>query len=160
LRSVDRGDMPSAVNLLSRTVALLPPLDIRRLEILQPLGVALADIGRFEEAGTVLEEAVEGGRAIGDRRIELRAATRARFIWMLRDPEATHADALAEMERAIAAFEELGDDVGLAEALRFVGIINLWAGKAGEALQPWERAAEHARRAGDRRLETDIRHWI
>ncbi len=152
--------MPSAVNLLSRAVALLPPADVRRLEILQPLAVALADMGRFEEAQAVLQEAIQGGRALGDRRIELRAATRAKFIWMLRAPEATHAGALADMELAIPAFEQLGDDVGLAEALRFLGILNLWAGRAGEALQPWERAAEHARRAGDRRLETDIRHWI
>jgi len=160
VRSFDRGDMPSASSLLARAVALLPDQDPRQLELLQSLAVSLEEMGRFEEADAVFERAMEGGRAIGDRRIELRAATRYRFTWMLRSPEATHADALAEMERAIAAFEELDDDAGLAEALRLVGIVRMWAGQCGDALQLWERAVEHARRAGDRRLEIDVRGWM
>jgi len=160
LRSFYLGDMPSAANLLSRAVALLPDQDPRQLELLQSLAVALAYVGRFEEADAVFERAIEGGRAIGDRRIELRAATRYRFTWMLRSPEARHADALAEMERAIVAFEELGDDAGLAEAFRLVGIVQLWAGRCGDALRSWERGVDHARRAGDRRLDIEIRHWM
>jgi class 3 adenylate cyclase/tetratricopeptide (TPR) repeat protein len=160
LRSFDRGDMPSAVNLLSRAVALLPALDPRRLEVLQPLAVSLADMGRLEEADAVFAQAIDGGRAIGDRRIELRATTRSRFTWMLQSPEATHAGALADMERAIATFEELEDDAGLAEALRLIGIVRLWAGHCGDALQLWERGIEHARRAGDRRLDLDVRKWM
>jgi tetratricopeptide (TPR) repeat protein len=117
-------------------------------------------MGRFEDADAVFEKAIEGGRAIGDRRIEFRATTRYRFSWLLRSPEATHADALAEMERAIVVFEELDDDAGLAEALRMVGIVRLWAGQCGDALQLWERGLEHARRAGDRRLEMDMRRWM
>jgi tetratricopeptide (TPR) repeat protein len=64
------------------------------------------------------------------------------------------------MEQSIAAFEELDDDAGLAEALRLVGIVRLWAGQCGDALLLWERAVEHARRAGDRRLEIDVYHWM
>ncbi|HYT80224.1 MAG TPA: adenylate/guanylate cyclase domain-containing protein [Actinomycetota bacterium] len=160
VRSFDRGDMPSAANLLSRAVALLPAQDLRQLELLQSLAVALEVMGQFEDADGVFERAIEGGRAIGDRRIELRATTRYRFSWMLRSPEATHADALAEMERAIAVFEELDDDAGLAEALRMVGIVRLWAGKCGQALQHWERGVGHARRSGDRRLEIDVLRWM
>jgi len=152
--------MPSAANLLSRAVALLPAQDLRQLELLQSLAVALEVMGQFEDADGVFERAIEGGRAIGDRRIELRATTRYRFSWMLRSPEATHADALAEMERAIAVFEELDDDAGLAEALRMVGIVRLWAGKCGQALQHWERGVGHARRSGDRRLEIDVLRWM
>jgi len=117
-------------------------------------------MGRFEDADVVFEQAIEGARAIGDRRIELRAAVRYKFIWMLRSPDATHANALAEMERAIATFEELHDDAGLAEALRLGGIVRLWAGQPGDALQLWERGVEHARRAGARRLEIDVRRWM
>jgi class 3 adenylate cyclase/tetratricopeptide (TPR) repeat protein len=160
VRSFDRGDIPSAANLLSRAVALLPAQEPRQLELLQPLAISLADMGRFDEADAVFQQAIDGGRAIGDRRIELRAATRYRFTWMIRSPEANHAGPLAEMERAIAAFEELDDDAGLAEALRLVGIVRLWAGQCGEALQLWERAAAHARKAGDPRLEVDVRHWM
>src|SRR5437899_1881402 len=160
MRSFDRGDLPSAANLLSRAVAQLPAGGPQQLELLQSLGVSLADMGRFEDADAVFNQAIEGGRAIGDRRIELRAAVRYRFTWMLRSPEATHAGAIAEMEQAIAAFEELDDDAGLAEALRLLGIVQLWAGQCSEALQLWERGVEHARRAGDRRLEIDVLRWM
>jgi class 3 adenylate cyclase/tetratricopeptide (TPR) repeat protein len=160
VRSLDRGDMPSAANLLSRAVALLPPDDPRRLELLQSLAISLSEMGRFEDADAVFEQVIEGGRAMGDRRIELRAATRHKYNWMIRSPEATHADALGEMEGAIAALEDLDDDAGLAEALRLVGIVRLWAGECGDALRLWERAVEHAHRAGDRRLEVDVRHWM
>jgi len=160
LRSFDRGDLPSAANLLSRSVALLPAQDRRRLDLLQPLGISLEQTGRIEEAAMVFEQAIEGGKAIGDRRIELRAATRYRFGWLLRSSEATHAAALAEMEGAIAAFEELDDDAGLAEALRLAGIVTLWAGRCGDALQLWQRGVGHAARASDRRREIDIRRWM
>ena len=41
-----------------------------------------------------------------------------------------------------------------------VGIVRLWAGQCGDALQLWERGVEHARRAGDYRLEVDLRRWM
>lgn len=159
-KSFFRGDMPSAVNLLSRAVALLPSRDPRRLELLQSLGVSLAELGRFEEADEVFHEAIVGGKSIGDRGIELKASTRYTFTWMLRAPEATHADALIVGYEAIEVLQELGEDGGLGEALRLVGIINLWAGHCEEALELWERGVEHARKAGDRRLEMDTRHFI
>jgi tetratricopeptide (TPR) repeat protein len=117
-------------------------------------------MGRFDDADAVFDRAIEGGRTTGDRLIELRAATRYRFSWLLRSPEATHAEALEEMERAIAVFEELQDDAGLAEALRLVGIVRLWGGQCGDALELWERGLGHASRAGDRRLEMDVRRLM
>ncbi len=157
LRSFDRGDMPSATNLLSRALALVPRGRPAELLLLQPLAVSLEVIGRFDEADEVFLRAIEAGRAAGDRRVEFRAAARYRFSWMLRAEEATHAEAVAEMERAIAVFEELDDDEGLGEALRMVGIVRLWAGRCAEALELFGTAREHASRAGNRRLEMDVR---
>src|SRR5207245_10392173 len=65
VRSFDRGDMPSAANLLSRAVALLPAQDPRRLELLQSLAVSLEEMGRFGDAEEVLERGIEGGGGIG-----------------------------------------------------------------------------------------------
>jgi len=146
--------------MLSRAIALRSPLDRRRLELLQPLGVALQEMGRFDEAVAVLAEAEEGGRALGDRGMELRASTRHKFIWMIRSPDATHASALEELERAIPALEELHDDAGLAEALRLMGMVRMWSGHLGEAYDVWARAAQHADRAGDRRVASDVRHHM
>ncbi|HJP65374.1 MAG TPA: AAA family ATPase, partial [Actinomycetota bacterium] len=160
LRAFARGDNPSAANLLSRSIDLLPMNDRRALDVLLPLGVALSDLGRFEEADAAYERAVEGGKAIGDRRLELRAATRAKFTRMLRSAEASHAEALDAIEQSVGEFEELGDDAGLGEALRFAGIVHMWAGRAAHAVRLWERGIQHARRAGDVRLESDLGHWI
>jgi len=160
LRSFDRGDLSGAANLLSRAVALLSTDDPERLALLQSLGVALAESGRLNEGETVFDEAIAGGRATGDRRVELRATIRRQFLWMLMHAEATHDEAVAEAERAIPALEELKDDTGLAEALRLTGIVDFWAGRCQESLAVLERSVEHARRAGDRRLELDVKHWM
>jgi predicted ATPase/class 3 adenylate cyclase len=160
LRSFDRGDLPSAANLLARAVALLPNQDPSRLGLLQSLAVSLADTGRLEEALVVSDEAIDAAQAAGDRRAELRAGVRRKHVWMLGSTEATHAEALGAMEQAIVEFEELQDDVGLAEALRLIGIVHMWAGRSAEATSIWEQAIEHARRGGQRRLEIDVRHWM
>jgi class 3 adenylate cyclase/tetratricopeptide (TPR) repeat protein len=160
LRSLDRGDMPAASNLLSRAAALLPAHDPERLELLQPLGGALAESGRLDEALAVFEDAIESGRAMGDERIELRAGTRYQYVRLLMNPTATHDEAIAVAVRAIAAFERLGEDEGMAEALLLLGIIRQWAGACDQALHVLERAVEHAQRAGERLLEVDARRWM
>jgi tetratricopeptide (TPR) repeat protein len=160
LRSFDRGDMPAAAQLLSRATVLLQQRDPTRLGLLQSLGVALGETGRLKEAEETLQDAIESARDAGDRRVELRAVTRRQFLRLLQLPEATHEEAVVEAERAIAGLEEIQDDRGLAEALRLVGIVRFWGGRCEEALGVLERAAEHAGRAGDRRLELDVKHWM
>jgi class 3 adenylate cyclase/tetratricopeptide (TPR) repeat protein len=160
LRSLDRGDMPAAANLVSRAVALLPAHDPQRLELLQPLGGALAEAGRLDEAEAVFDEAVEGGRAVGDERIELRAGIRRQYVRLLMFSTATHGEAIEVAQRAIATFERLEEDEGMAEALLLLGIVRQWAGASHQALHLLERAVEHARRAGERRLEVDARRWM
>jgi tetratricopeptide (TPR) repeat protein len=78
---------------------------------------------------------------------------------LIRSPEATHEQAVAELEPLIATFEELGDDRGLAEALQILGIIRFWGGRCEEAGSIFERAIEHAGRVGNRQLERELKHW-
>ena len=160
LRSFDRGDPPAAGKLLSRAVALLSSHDPQRLTLLHSLAVAQAESGRLDEAEAAFEEAIAAGRAAGDRRVELRATIRLQELRLMRSAEATHDKALAEVERAIPALEELQDDAGLAEAFRLRGIVAFWAGRSEEALGVLERSVEHAQQAGDRRLELDVKHWM
>jgi tetratricopeptide (TPR) repeat protein len=63
-------------------------------------------------------------------------------------------DALPELEHAIALFEELGDEGGLAEGWILRGSIEFWNGSAERAVEAADRAIEHARRALDLRRET------
>ena len=147
------------MNLLSRAVDLLPAADPRRLDLLRDLALALAqsDIPRAE---AVLTEAVEGARAVGDAMLEARAGVRRVFVRLLLDPDIIQIEALDEVESYLARFEEWSDDLGLAEAGSLIGMIRFWQGRAADSETHFERALEHAGRAGDRRVEAEIlRRW-
>src|SRR5439155_18657566 len=75
-------------------------------------------------------------------------------------PHTPFAAAQAPLRAAAETLEELGDEAGLARASRMLALLDFWQGRAAEAAGAFERAAEHARRAGDRRLELDCLEWI
>jgi hypothetical protein len=158
-RAFDKADVPAAVSLLTRAVDLLPAEDPARLELLSDLGqaFALSDIAR---ADAVLNEAVDGARAAGDRKLEARAGIRQLFVRLLFDPEADQRRSLEEAERYLASFEEWEDDLGIAEAGRLIATIRLWQGHSEVAEQHLERALAHAKRAEDRRQEAEILRWL
>ena len=52
------------------------------------------------------------------------------------------------LEGVIPVFEELGDDLGLARALRLLGDVHWNRSRYAEADRAFERAIEHARKAG------------
>ena len=158
-RALDRGDMPAAQNLLSRSVALMPASEGRRVELLMFLADALAENGKLVEAIEIYDEAIEGARALGDGRNERRGIVGRMFVYLISSGEGTHDEAMIEAERVRPFFEEAGDDLGLAETLRLIGVIHVWAGRCGAAIPLFDRVAELARRAGHRRLEFAALHW-
>ena len=158
-RALARGDMSAAQNLLSRAVTLIPASDRRRVEWLMSLADALAENGKLAEAIEIYDEAIEGARGLGDARNEWLGLVRRMYVFLHATSEATHDDALAVAEQARPAFEEAGDDTGLAETLRLIGIVHLWAGRCGEAIKFFERVARHARDGGNLRLELSALHW-
>ena len=64
-------------------------------------------------------------------------------------------EAVPDLERATALFEELDDDIGLAECWILRGSIDFWSGDARAAVVAAGHALVHARRAGDSRREVD-----
>ena len=150
-----RRDLSATVNLLTRAADLLPPRDPLRLELLTDLGLALSrtDLPR---ADIVLAEAIEGARAMKDRRLGAIAGVRQVFVRMMRDPEAVQQTSLEEAERYAELFEGWSDDLGVAEALTLVGTIRFWAGRCAVAEEVLERASAHARAAGSRSQEGEI----
>jgi len=159
IRGFDRGDMSAASHLLGRAASLLPPLHPTRLALLQRLAVALEEVGPLERAEETLTDALESAWAAGDKRLELLAARRLIYLWLVMSPEATHEKAVADLESLIARSEELGDDRGLAEALKVLGIVHFWGGRCEQALSVLGRALEHAGRIGDRQSERELKHW-
>ena len=159
-RALARGDMSAAGGFLERATALLEPEEEARLRLLPQLGYALLEAGQLTRAETVLAEAGEAARRAGDRGLEASVVSQQVGLQIQTDPQTPFAAAQAPLRAAVETFEELGDEAGLARASRMLAQLDLWQGSAAEAAGAFERAAEHARRADDRRLELDCLEWI
>lgn len=147
-RALARGDVPAALNLLGRSIALV---EDARAEVLYALGIARKEAGEFEAAERALSDAIERAAAAGDHRLAMRVSL-DRLGVRDRTGGATPEEIRAEAEDAIAVLEPLEDDTGLAKAwFRLAEISDSHAGQ-GEAA---ERALVHARRAGLAREEED-----
>ncbi|MGE5459821.1 MAG: ATP-binding protein, partial [Solirubrobacterales bacterium] len=152
-RAFARGDTPAAASLLSRAAELLPERDPARVELLPELGAVLTETGAWQEAMAVLSEAVELATALGHRRSEALAIVRLLFIHLHAGRFASNDEAVPALDRAVAIFEELGDDGGLVEGWVLRASIEFWTGRADRAVMAVDRAIEHARRANDLRRE-------
>jgi predicted ATPase/class 3 adenylate cyclase len=154
-RALSRGDMPAAVDLLSRAVSLRPESDDRRLTLLPELGAALREAGELTRADEVLSEALDAGRSTENRHVELAALIERAALRLISEPE-DDAD-LNEVEEAIPALEEFGDDRALAGAWSLIGRRQgLWKGRFAHGEAALERALTYAKRMGDRRQEALI----
>ena len=154
-RAFGRGDMPAAANLLGRSVSLVGSHSRAALELLPDLGFALFEVGELVEANSVLSDAVEQGRARGDRGLEWNAAVKLANTRMYTDPDAMDGAAcVTEAETAIEVFNELGDELGLSRAHLLLGEALWTQGKMAAAAEADARSAGHGRRAGRPRDES------
>jgi tetratricopeptide (TPR) repeat protein len=155
---MSRGDLAAAAKLLRRAVGLLAPAAIARLTMLPDLGKVLVEIGDFAAAGEVLDEAIRLAEARGEEGIAWRARVgRAELaLWQ----GALVEDVLDVAEQAVEAFAPLQDEVGLGHALHVVASCRFQRGSAADADPAWRRVTEHARAAGDRRLEAEALTWL
>ena len=153
-RAFARGDTPAACTLLRRATALLPAGAPERIELLADLADALLEEGGFEEAATVIADAVEAAERLADERLLERAILGRRALELYIAGGAGSAEAIAGAERAIAAFSATDDQAGLARAWRLLMLIHGTAGAYDQAADAAMRVAEHARAAGDIRLAT------
>ena len=157
-RAFTRGDMPAAVKLLTRAVSLHAD-ESRRLELLPPLAFALMETGDFERLMEVVGETKQAATVSGDRRVMSHATILELYIRLFTSPESWAEEAEREATTAIAAFEELGDHAGLARSWSLLGLVNVTRGRFAAARAAWERAAEHANDAGERRDQLEALGW-
>ncbi len=149
-RAFARTDMPAAVKLLDRAVALVTNEHPARLELLRELGTACWSIGEVARSEALLQGVAEAAAAAGDRRVEWYA-----LLGLAGQRDTIHAvysatDLLEVTEQAIQVFEDLGDDLGLARAWRTMSYAARRRSHFGAATEAAERALEHARRTPDR----------
>jgi class 3 adenylate cyclase/tetratricopeptide (TPR) repeat protein len=157
-RAFARGDMPAAANLLERAARLLPMDDLRRVELLPSLGEALMEIGEFASAELFLNQAVQQASDAG--RTRLRAdAVLTRLLaqhHVVDDLEGWSEEVLREVERLLPALEYDAAHDELAKAWRLVGFVHGSVCRWSEQVDAVRRAIDHARLAGDGRLESRL----
>jgi tetratricopeptide (TPR) repeat protein len=155
-RAVHRGDMTAGASLLTRAVALLRAADPQRLECLLLLGAAFSAIGKPDRGEAAFREATELAEAAGDRAAEWRARLDLSLLRARFDPGPTATeDLLREAREAISAFQELGDEHGLARAWRSKAQALYWLGELGAAAAAAEQAIGFAERVGDQHERTE-----
>ena len=159
-RALVRSDLPAAISLLERVSRLLPTDDPRRIALLAELGAALIESGRLAEAGRVLDEAERLAAAADDQRLASHVLVQRQFLRLLHGEEGGLEEAARAAAMVIPVFERLGDDLGLCRARRLEAWLFLNEARAEAAAAAWERAAAHARRAGDRHEYYEILTWI
>jgi class 3 adenylate cyclase len=159
-RAFGRGDMPAAVNLLSRAASLLPEHDPDRLQISLQLAFALHQTGDFATLRTVLEEAERSAQAAGDAGLRTHAYILRLWMRQSTNPEGWAGEAEPEAAAAISGFEAAHDERGLARGWALLGLVHMTNAHFGPAEQAWRLAAGHARRAGDRREELESLAWV
>jgi class 3 adenylate cyclase/tetratricopeptide (TPR) repeat protein len=158
MRARERFDMPAAVNLLERALALLPADDPRRSELRLALGDALIERD-FDAAERTLGDLIADTEREGDGATEWRArVTRAWMHVLSHNLESAAAEKLAN--QAIEALTELGDQAGLARAWRLMAISRNMGGDIAGIGTAMQEALVHAERAGDAALGTEARFWI
>jgi class 3 adenylate cyclase/tetratricopeptide (TPR) repeat protein len=135
-RANDRGDVRAAASLLARAIELLPVDSRERLALMLPYQDAARESGRKREQTAAQEELRDRGRALGERRF-------AAYGVMFRS------DRQADWDACIETFQELGDDIGLALAMRQKGMAYGWSGDGVAGTEWLERAFEHGARTGD-----------
>jgi len=159
-RALVRSDLPAAISLLERVSRLLPADNPRRTVLLAELGAALIECGRLTEAGPVLDEGERLAAAAGDARAASHVLVQQQVLRLLRGEERALEEAARATARVIPVFERHEDDLGLCHARRLEAWLFWNEARAEAAAAAWERAAAHARRAGDRHGYYESLTWI
>jgi len=160
-RADERGDVPAAVNLLSRAAALLPSDAPARRELLPDLTRILGDQGDFARAEELVHEALGIARSTGDRRLECRIiVARAMLESHTTAKGFLQEDSLADVQAIVPTLEELEDEASLADAWGFIGLSHFWLGRSPAGQEALRRGLAHARAASDRRRELELLGWL
>jgi tetratricopeptide (TPR) repeat protein len=158
-RAFARGDPPAATALLERATSVSVGDPARRAELLPELGATLLESGRLEEAESVLGEARQEASLLGDDRLQVHALIQQFFLELQVATDAT-AGASAAVERALPVFRNAGDELGICRAHRLDAWVHWIHCQTHAAEVSWQKAAEHAHRAGAVREEADSLLWL
>jgi class 3 adenylate cyclase/tetratricopeptide (TPR) repeat protein len=159
-RAFARGDMPAALKLLSRAAALLPVGDPLLPQVLPDLALALLETGDLEGLQAVVRQTSQAAAASADPAFEAQASLLGLWMRVFTDPEGWAEEAFGEANRAIATFQEQGDERGLSRGWALLGLVYLFGCQFATSQGAWEKAAAYARMAGKEREELEYLSWV
>ena len=159
-RALARSDLPAAIGLLERAADLLALDAPRRAALLPELGAALIEAIQLDEAEPVLAEARQLAAAAGDARADSHALVQQQFLQLRRVDEGATEEGTRVVETVIPVFETFRDEHGLCRARRLEALMQWNMARAAAAADAWDKAAEHARRAGDEDERNEILSWV
>ena len=151
----------AAVNLFDRAAALLPRDDPALARLYTSLGAALTEVGQLEKAMATLDDAQRIAAADGDegQRAHARVQALLTWIWKLA-PNKAATEIARRSPNCVAEFARGADELGLCRALQLQAAMHWNHARSAAAEDAWQRAAEYARRANDRRQLTEILGWL
>jgi len=155
-RASDRGDESAAATLFHHAAELFPDEHPDRPRMLYEHAHALLEMFEAPSAYEVADRAIDAATAIGDVALAWMARIDRTRAHMMMDPRSVSTDeSRTELMEALETFEHLGNERGL--AIAWWGLADLeWPSCRFDAAGvDAERAAEHARRTGQRRLLVD-----
>ena len=152
-RAFARSDTHAAVNLLQRAAALLPEAHPARRVLLPELGEALMELGDFDAARTLLDQAGELASRAGDARVAHAARLGRMFVRLYGgEPGEWGAQALQVAGEVVAELEPLDAHNELAIAWRLTAFVHGVAGRYALAGAAMAKQIHFARAAGNERL--------
>ena len=155
-RAFMRTDVSAAVNLISRAAAMLAPDDPARVNLIPNVRAAQGMAGDLTWAEEILAAAQDAGEPRG----RAHALVQRGFLRLFSEPDVRPDELMRLANEARAAFEELGDELGLARSWRLVAQTHYLARAAGACAEASEQALLHARRAGDAFEVKEIVEWL
>jgi DNA-binding SARP family transcriptional activator/class 3 adenylate cyclase len=159
-RAFVRRDAQAAIGLMSRAVALMPPDDPARIDLIPNVRVVQGLTGDLNWAEGVLAETAAAAAAAGDRGLEAHALVQFAFLRLFTQPDVAADELLDVAAKAIAAFEEFGDELGLARAWRLTAQAHYLGRSARLCADASTQALEHARRAGEQLEKRESVEWL
>jgi tetratricopeptide (TPR) repeat protein len=152
-RAFERGDMHAAANLYRRAVTLLHESDPERLAMLPELGEVLMELGDFDGARKLLDEAAAQASRDGREGIEAHSKVMRMLVRMYSgEPGNWGMEAQQLAQACMPILEREGMHAQLANAWRLSGMVDMIAARYGRIVEAVEKSIAHARLAGDARM--------
>ncbi len=152
-----RSDLDGAIDLLRRSADLLDYPRRTTTDCL--LAAVMGEAGRIREADEILDNLQEQAEVGGDLHATTLGGIERLIIQMQTDPGEASAIATQQLHHLLNQADHLEDPSALNRVWHLQALVHWHEVQCEIAARSWERAAVHARNAGDSRRLADALSW-